>query len=233
MLSPQDLSSLYQIISDDNHTFESISETFNKHFDKSNQLKAGTVLSILLKDNLLNTVQKIISYFILYTFTEDKKIDTNPFLPIILEIIQNTKNKIEQNFLCDFLYNQIDYIKTPVKNYINDNSKESKLNLNQIRIFSEKYYKEVLNRNNLDNNLNDNMRHVVFDRKKNDIKKLDNYPINDFTGNIREDLNLNSFQPNYMSYCPALDESNKLFDNEPVWIIPELKHQFIWESNIK
>ena len=65
MLSSQELSSLYQIISDDNQTFESISESFTKSF-KSNQLKAGTALSILLKDNVLNTVQKIISYFFIF-----------------------------------------------------------------------------------------------------------------------------------------------------------------------
>ena len=223
MLSSQELSTLFQIISDDNQTFETIFDSFNKSFDKSNQFKVGTTLCFLLKDNLLNISQKIISYYILYTFKAEDKLVNNPYLQIILEIIKTTNNKVEQNFLTDFLYNQINYIKSSVKNYIQENSNESKLNLNEIQIFSEQYSRS--NVNNL-NYLNDHMRNVVYDRKKNDIKNLDKHytkPDNSIT----EDLNLNYFQPNYMSYYPG---QSSLFQNEPIWISPTLKHDYIWEK---
>ena len=224
MLSTQELSTLFQIISDDNQTFETIFDSFNKSFDKSNQFKVGASLCILLKDNLLNITQKIISYYILYTFTTEDKIINNPFLPIILEIVKNTKNKIEQNFLTDFLYNQINYIKSSVKSYIQENSNESKLNLNEIQIFSEQYNKS---KTNILSSLNDHMRDVIYDRKNNDIKNLDKRNTKLDNNNIIEDLNLNYFQPNYMSYYTS---QNSLFKNEPIWITPTLKHDYIWEK---
>ena len=233
MLSSQDLSTLYQIINDENQTFENIGDNFRKAFDKSNQFKAGTTLCFLLKDNLLNIQQRIISFYILYILKTGEKIETNPFLPIILEIIQTSKNKIEQNFLFDFLYNQIDYVKMQIKSYLQDNSKESKLNSQQIQIFWEKYYKELLNGNNINQNLNDHMRHVIFDRKKNDIKNIEHHPPIDFKAvKIEEELNLNYFQPNYMTYYPAND-NNVLFNDEPIWLTPTLKHNYIWEKQEK
>lgn len=233
MLSSQDLSTLYQIINDENQTFENIGDNFKKAFDKSNQLKAGAALCILLKDNLLNIQQRIMSYYILYILKTGEKIETNPFLPIILEIIQTSKNKIEQNFLFDFLYNQIDYVKTQIKSYLQDNSKESKLNLQQIQVFWEKYYKELLNGNNINQNLNDHMRDIIFDRKKNDIKNIEHHPPVDLkNAKIEEELNLNYFQPNYMTYYPTND-NNVLFNDEPIWLTPTLKHNYTWEKQEK
>ena len=83
---------------------------------------------------------------------------------------------------------------------------DSKINLNEIQIFSEQYYKS---NTNIFNNLNDHMRNVIYDRKKNDIKNLDKHhskPDN----NIIEAINFNYFQPNYMSYYPS---QNSLFKN--------------------
>ena len=70
MLSQNDLSLLYKIISDKNKTFEEISKIFNSKFSKDSQIKAGTSLLILLEDNLLNINQKIISYYILYIISK-------------------------------------------------------------------------------------------------------------------------------------------------------------------
>lgn len=230
MLSSKDLTLLYQIISDENQTFENITESFNKSFDKSTQFKAGTALCFLLKDNILNLHQRIISYYILYNFKTEEKIETNPFLPIILEIIQITKNKTEQNFLFCFLYNQIDYVKTQVKSYIQENIKESKIDLNQVQLFIDKYYKEISNGNNLYNNLNDHIRNIIYDRKNNDIKNLDNHTPSDLNKvKIEDEINLNYFQSNFMSYYP-FKENNELFNDEPIWLIPSLKHEYIWEK---
>ena len=230
MLSPQELTTLFQIISDENQTFENISETFKKSFDNSTQFKVATTLCFPLKDNLLNIQQRIISYYILYLLQIEAN-DTNLFMPIILEMAQNSKNKVEQNFLFDFLYNQIDYTKTQVKNYIQENSNKSKLDVSQIQLFLEKYYKETLNTNNSTKNLNDHMHNVIYDRKKSDIKNLDNRPPIDLTNNLKNEINLNYFQPNYMTYYPT-NENNRLFNDEAIWISPTMKHDYIWEKEI-
>ena len=57
---------------------------------------------------------------------KNDKLEISPFLPLIIETIHTTKNKVEQNFLLDFLYNRINYINISVKNYIEDDKKKSK-----------------------------------------------------------------------------------------------------------
>lgn len=52
MLSPNELSSLYNIISDEHKTFEVIAANFQKTFSKSDQFKVGVTLWFLLKDNV-------------------------------------------------------------------------------------------------------------------------------------------------------------------------------------
>ena len=32
-----------------------------------------------------------------------------------------------------------------------------------------------------------------------------------------------------MSYCPIYD-NKKFLDNEPIWILPCLKHNFVWKN---
>jgi hypothetical protein len=52
MLSPNELNLLYNIISDENKTFEVIASNFQKSFSKSEQFKVGVTLWFLLKDNV-------------------------------------------------------------------------------------------------------------------------------------------------------------------------------------
>lgn len=134
---------------------------------------------------------------------KNDKLDISPFLPFIIEIIQNTKNKIEQNFLNDFLCNQIHYLNTSVKNYIQDNTKTVKINVHYIQMLYEKYNNE-LNKNGNNKKINDHIRHVLYDRKKSDIKNVDNHPKMDLVDsiNIEDELGFKYFDPNYMSFCP-------------------------------
>ena len=232
MLSQKDLSLLYQIISDDNQTFKKISESFQNNFPVENHSKAGTTLAFLLSDNLLNIHQRIISYYILYDITKEEKMETNPYLPIILEMLQNSKNKNEQNFLVDFLYHQINYLNLTIQNYLKDNTKELKMNLIQIQMQWDKYYKEILNKDNIEIKANDKIRPLIYDRKKIDIKNIDNHNnLNLLMNNIENELNLNCFNPNYMSYYPS--NNITFFNSEPIWVLPYLKHNFIWEKDIK
>ena len=65
MLAQGDLSLLYQIISDNSQTFAKISELFQNNFKKENHTRVEITILFLLKDNLLNIHQRIISYYIL------------------------------------------------------------------------------------------------------------------------------------------------------------------------
>ena len=230
MLSQRDISLLYQIISDDNQTFEKITESFQNNFKSENQTKVGTTLLFLLRDNLLNIHQRIISYYILYEISKERKMESNPYLPIIIEMLKQSQNKNEQSFLVDFLYKQITYLNITVKNYLKDNSREPRMNLLQIQIQWDKYYKEMLNKKNINLKTNDIIRPVIYDRKQRDIKNIDNHTnlnllMNDNT--IEKEFNLNYFNPTYMSYNPT---NNNFINSEPIWLLPSLKHNFIWEK---
>ena len=52
MLSENDLSLLYKIISNEKQTFSEISKMFNKNFNDDSKRKAINSLLILLEDNL-------------------------------------------------------------------------------------------------------------------------------------------------------------------------------------
>ena len=239
MLSSNELSKLYNIISDENQTFEKISLSFSESFNKSDYLKIAISLCILIKDSLLNIHQKIISFYILYCIKKSDNLEISPFLPLIIETLQFSKNKSEQSFLIDFLFNQINYLNISVKNYIQDNSKAVKTNfLSNMQMIYEKYN---LEKNKIGNNIktNDFIRHILYDRKKSDIKNVDNHPNLDIINsiNIDNELAFKYFEPNYMSFCPMnLNfgvEGKKMFDMEPIWIMPYLKHDYIWTNESK
>ena len=238
MISQKELSLLYQILSDDNQTFEKISESFENNFPKESYSKVGTTLSILLKDKLLNIHQRIISYYILYDISKKEKTESNTYLSIILEMLKNSQNKNELNFLIDYLYNKINYLNITIQNYLKDNTKELKMNLIQIQIQWGKYYKDMLNNKNIDLKTNDKNRPIIYDRRKSEIKNIDNHNnLNLFLNNIdnnknnENELNLNYFSPNYMSYYPKYN-NNIFFDSEPIWVLPSLRHNFIWENKL-
>ena len=76
------------------------------------------------------------------------------------------------------------------------------------------------------------MRYVLYDRKKSDSKNIDNH--NDINLekylNSEKELNLKYFEPNLMSFCPDGISNQKFIENEPMWIMPKLRHNFLWEN---
>ena len=231
MLSSNELSNLYKIISDDNQTFESISNSFGELFQESDHMKIIMSLHILIKDNLFNTTQRIISFYILYLLKSKFNFEISPFLPLILETIQKTNHNSEQNFLIDFLNNQIDYINTTVKHFVNDNTK--KINNQNIQYLQLLYKKYQIEKGifGASPKIFDLSRYVLYDRKKSEIKNLDNHKNIQLENYLsaKDEINLNYSNPNYMSFCPKID-NKKFLDNEPIWIMPNLKHNFIWEK---
>ena len=174
MLSSDDLSLLYKIISDGNQTFEEISNIFRTKFSKDSKSKAATSLLILLEDNLLNIKQKIISYFILYNMPKEEGMDINPFLSFILERLKKSNDKIEQNFLIDYICGQINYLNLTIDKFLKENKKEQRINTTQIQMQWNKYYKEIMRKKNLKINEVDKIRPVVYERKNIYIQNIDN-----------------------------------------------------------
>ena len=230
MLSPNELSKLYEIISDENQTFESISRSYEESFKNIDRLRIALSLCILIKDNLLNVTQRLISFYIIYLMKSKFNLDIGPFLPLIIETIQTTKYKTEQNFLFDLLNNQIDYINSTVKNFLKDNTKNSYNKSNIILL--NNLYMQYSNDKITDNKMNDYIRHFLYDRKKTDLRNIENhYNINLKNDiNTEEEMSLNYFQPNYMTFYPRIN-NEKFIEKEPIWIMPHLKHNFNWEKN--
>jgi hypothetical protein len=228
-MSPNELSKLYSYISDENQTFENISKMFNSQFNLESQTKAINAIIILLKDNLLNISQRIICYFILYNFSKKEKMETNPFLIIILDCLKNSNDINEQNFLIDFLYKKINYVNKTIKEYLKEKKKEMKISITQIQIQWEKYYKELLKQMNINNNSDIKMRQIIYERNTFSINAINKSVCSNALSNVHSlnEINLNFFENNYMSFKP---NNNYFFNSEPVFLLPNIKHCFIWEK---
>ena len=230
MMSQKELSKLYSILLNDNQTFEQISKSFNEEFDIESRNKALNVIIILLKDNMLNLRQRIISYFILYDTSQKGKIETNPFLFIILDRLENSNDKKEQNFLIDFLYKKINYLNMTINQYLNEENREMRINLTQVKMQWDKYYQEFLNQNNININSRDKIKATIYNRTNKEIKNINNSPnVNAFSNvNSVEDFNFNYFKTDYMSYRPV---NNNFVSSEPIILMPHLNHNFIWQKD--
>ena len=230
MISQKELAKLYSYLSNENQTFEQIIKSFNEEFDVDSRNKAFHTIIILLKDNLLNLSQRIISYFLLYNVPQKENMETNPFLFIILDKLKNSNNKKEQDFLIDFLYKKINYLKTTIRQYLAQDKREMRINLTQIKMQWDKYYKETLRKKNIKIKKDDINRPIIYDAKNVAIKNISNKPNNNILGHINNDknnFNLNCYKANYMICFPV---NNVFISNEPIWILPYLSHNYIWEK---
>ena len=236
MISQKELAKLYSYLSNENQTFEQIIKSFNEEFNIESRNKAINSIIILLKDNMLNLSQRIISYFILYNIPQKENTEANPFLFIILEQLKNSNDEREQDFLIDFLYKKINYLKMTIKQYLSQSKREMRINLTQMKLQWDKYYKEILAKNNINVKSNDKIRAIIYDRGRININNQNVNNITNYNGipyvNILNQSNLNYFNIDYMCFRPI---NNNFVSSEPVILIPNLQHNFIWEKkeNIK
>ena len=229
-MSPNELSKLYKYISDENQSFENIAKIFISQFNLESRRKAITAIIVLLKDNLLNITQRIICYFILYNISKKDKMETNPFLIIILDNLKNSNDINEQNFLIDFLYKKINYANKTIKEYLNEKKKEMKISITQIQMQWEKYYKELLKQMNINNNnCNSKIRQIIYDRNNFGRNVINNSFNSNVLSNVHSlnEINLNFCENNYMSFRP---NNNNFVISEPVFLLPDMKHSFFWEN---
>ena len=100
-------------------------------------------------------------------------------------------------------------------------------------ILLQNLYSQYLNEKNSDKKMNNYIRHILYDRKKAEIRNVDNH----FNINLKNDINtkeemsLKYFEPNFLSFYPNVN-NKKFLEKEPIWIMPNLKHNFNWENNV-
>ena len=223
MLSSNDLSNIQNLISDKTITFDELITKFTSIFDSSKYFKISMTLEILIKERQLNLFQEIASFYILYYLNKEEK-GYSTFTSLVLKILKETRNKEKKIILINLLEEKlnnlqikiVDYIKM-VENYKVDANIDKEIN----NIINEGYTHE----NDIKNNYLINP--IVSEKKATDNKSIKS---NDVQKSGSDKNNLKFIEPNYMTYYP-LNSKELIFQDELRWIIPALKHNFIWENN--
>ena len=224
MLSQNELTSLQNIINDESKSFEDLKASFNSTFNKSTHFKIILTLNILIKDNQLNLSQEISSFYILYCLSDIEN-NFSYFYSLAIDILKETKIKIIKVFLYELLNNTIQNHQMKIKDYI-------------------KFWEKNENYKNVEERINYGIQEIIKNKQNIKEKKIyispiiytdnKNKNINDYIFQINSEKSLfNLVESNYMSYYPCTynELSNNLFKNEPFWLFPMLKHNFIWENN--
>mmetsp|Transcript_20819 Transcript_20819/g.58671 ORF Transcript_20819/g.58671 Transcript_20819/m.58671 type:complete len:420 (-) Transcript_20819:109-1368(-) len=103
MLTSQELDTLLNLLKESSKPFENIAQSFYRSFPKSEQFKVGCVVCMLLQDQLLTQTQRIVGFYLLYDIYRNETLPTTPFVPIVLETVEQTNDTLERKFLLQFL----------------------------------------------------------------------------------------------------------------------------------
>mmetsp|Transcript_27593 Transcript_27593/g.62809 ORF Transcript_27593/g.62809 Transcript_27593/m.62809 type:complete len:422 (-) Transcript_27593:47-1312(-) len=103
MLTSQELDTLLSLLKECGKPFESIAQSFYRSFPKPEQFKVGCVVCMLLQDQLLTQTQRIVGFYLLYDIYRNETLPTTPFVPIVLETVEQTSDTVERKFLLQFL----------------------------------------------------------------------------------------------------------------------------------
>ena len=223
MLSSNDLLNIQNLINNEAITFDEVISKITSTFDTSKYFKICMTLEILIKDHQLNLFQEIVAFYILYYLNKEEK-GYSTFSSLVLKILKETKNKEKKIILINFLEDKVKNLQIKIMDYIKEveNFKIAQNVDKEINnIINEGYTHE---NNNKDNYL---INPIVPEKSLKDNKIS-------LTNNIKkfasDENNLKYIESNYMSYYP-LHLKEIIFKNELIWIIPGLKHNFIWENN--
>lgn len=225
MLNQDELTNLYNIISDDNKTFEYVGSSFQKSFQKQDQFKVGVTVWYLLKDGLLSLSQRLACMYIYYEMFKNEIMSYTPFIPIILETLESSTVNSEKKFIIEFISTgNIKVTKTTIKGYIDENKY-----IDNITVPDLKQYWQIFNneREKFSNISGEWIRPVIYENI--DVKKETQSPFN-FTTLRKEEISFNYFEPNYMTFYP--NSSYPFYDDEPIWIMPGLNFDFIWDFTL-
>lgn len=104
MLTPQELDTLFNLLKESGKPFESIATSFYRSFPKSEQFKVGCVICMLLQDRMLTQTQRLVGFYLLYDiYRNETSLPTTPFVPMVLESVEQTGDAVERKFLLQFL----------------------------------------------------------------------------------------------------------------------------------
>jgi hypothetical protein len=83
-------------------------------------------------------------------------------------------------------------------------------------------------REKIGNLTNDWIRPVIYEKEENEkYKNIESMPPFNFYQLTPEETSFNYFEPNYMTLYP--NSSYPFYEDEPLWVMPTLKHEFIWD----
>jgi hypothetical protein len=221
MLSSNELSNLQNLISDETITFKELIDKFTSSFDKLVYFKICLTLDILIKDQQLNLFQEISAFYILY-YLNRLEIGCSAFSSLALKILNETKSKTKIIILINLLKNNSINVHQKIVEHIKiiENS-QIKINIDK----EIKNIQEIVNKGKNDKKIS--VLNSIITSKE----ISDNKVIKQKTSNKKNlDKNLFKFlESPYMSFYPL--KSEEIFKNEIKWILPSIKHNFIWENN--
>ena len=237
MLTQADLSTLNEIVSDETKTFENISQTFQNSFQKFEQFKVGLSLWIMIKQNLLNLSQRLASFYIIYDMYKQEDSKTTPFIPLFLECLEKTNINIEKKMLKDLIEFNPFQTKITVKEYIETGKNLENINipendLKQYWRMHESHKEKCIPENEdfispvLYDNSDININNINNDVTQN-INNPENMPVFDISKISPLELNFDNIEPNFLTYYP--NSNSQFYNDEPMWILPTLKYDFIWD----
>ena len=213
MLSSNELSIIQNLISDESLTFEELISKFTSIYDSSKYFIISMTLEILIIDHQLTLFQEITAFYILYYLSKEKKGYSN-FSSLVNNILNETKEKVIKIILTNFLNNNLNDLHIKIVDYI---KKIAENKINNLKIEG----------NTQENKNFSFINPLIYEKQHHDYRDINK---KNLTEHISDKINFKYTEPNYMSFYPILS-NNIIFHNELKWILPGLKHNFIWENN--
>lgn len=100
MLSTKDLTTLLNLLGEEEKSFETLATTFNRTFNKTDLFKVGCAIYYMLEDNLLRQgSHRLAAFYILHDLYKTEPISNNPFLLVFLDTLQKPIDPVEKQFL--------------------------------------------------------------------------------------------------------------------------------------
>ena len=213
MLSSNELSIIQNLISDESLTFEELISKFTSIYDSSKYFIISMTLEILIIDHQLTLFQEITAFYILYYLSKEKKGYSN-FSSLVNNILNETKTKVIKIILTNFLNNNLNDLHIKIVDYI---KKIAENKINNLKIEG----------NTQENKNFSFINPLIYEKQHHDNRDINKKNLKE---HISDKINFKYTEPNYMSFYPILS-NNIIFHNELKWILPGLKHNFIWENN--
>jgi len=168
---------------------------------------------------------------------EDSK--TTPFIPLFLECLEKSTINVEKKMLKDLIEFNSFSSKITIREYIENGKKLENIeipdtDMEQYWRMHESHKDKCIQENEdwispvlYDNSENDNNINNINNDVTQNVKSQETMPVFDISKMSPEELNFDSFEPNFLTYYP--NSNQQFYNEEPMWILPTLKYDFIWD----